>query len=599
MINTAPVAQSWFDHRAMAYTVPPPIIPPRAYLTKDVLRSVMERSDFERRHRQWHLLSEEEMEKMWQFTRAYREDGFGRQAIKTKDKRRAPATSEDPLVLSSMSSSCRMSGSTWKERAAAGKKVLTSEFTLLDELLMQFSGKIIAAGGAIYRACTYGYLSCDVDLFFIDPNCDHQKLLADAIAFMISQWKAVRAAEPSEEGDGYSLIFVGEHVTTLYLGEAGKEIKYQFIHRVYPDIGSLLGGFDIGLSMVAYDGHRFYMTEFGAFSFMGQLLVVDISRRSTSFEHRLEKYGYRSTIVLPGLPGDLFDQPNLIPEKIKYDELLRRIAEKYPDYQNPEFWEDDDVVQEVLMFVDSLGYDVDSLGYGEQLKFVDIWHKFRTKHFETPYLTISNESPGDDRENYAVVRPNIAKIAKRLICEDYASYFPKWIYDKPRNKSDYGDPGEGAIHPVVLAINANTQKMDVFGYLFDNIDQVTELHHYSESSSNEAKAKLTAMFKQAKHGLNAEIYGRICSGGHVKWITENPGRQWTASINPIIENPREWYGEHYRPFLLGHSDVVKTILLARLRRGNLFAELPKDVFKMFLAKIMVVDAAAHLEPKAL
>ena len=29
------------------------------------------------------------------------------------------------------------------------------------------------------------------------------------------------------------------------------------------------------------------------------------------------------------------------------------------------------------------------------------------------------------------------------------------------------------------------------------------------------------------------------------WILTNAGRQFTSSINPIMENEEEWYGVHY------------------------------------------------------
>ena len=38
-------------------------------------------------------------------------------------------------------------------------------------------------------------------------------------------------------------------------------LKYQFIHRIYEHIDQILGGFDIGPSMLAYDGAKFYATE--------------------------------------------------------------------------------------------------------------------------------------------------------------------------------------------------------------------------------------------------------------------------------------------------------------------------------------------------
>lgn len=71
----------------------------------------------------------------------------------------------------------------------------------------------------------------------------------------------------------------------------------------------------------------------------------------------------------------------------------------------------------------------------------------------------------------------------------------------------------------------------------------------------------------------------------IKWITKNPGRQWTASINPIIADPRDWYGRYYIPVLTGIPEEIETCLrLARLRSD--WSILDDDVFNLILLYIM-------------
>ena len=70
----------------------------------------------------------------------------------------------------------------------------------------------------------------------------------------------------------------------------------------------------------------------------------------------------------------------------------------------------------------------------------------------------------------------------------------------------------------------------------------------------------------------------------INWITKNPGRQWTSSINPIIEDPREWYGKHYIPVKTGIPEDIETCLrLARLR--SIWTVLPKEIFDKILYDI--------------
>lgn len=78
---------------------------------------------------------------------------------------------------------------------------------------------------------------------------------------------------------------------------------------------------------------------------------------------------------------------------------------------------------------------------------------------------------------------------------------------------------------------------------------------------------------------NAEICREKLTG--IKWITENPGRQWTSSINPIVADPRDWYGQHYIPVLTGIPESIESCLrLARLR--SMWSLLPNEIFDHIL-----------------
>ena len=78
--------------------------------------------------------------------------------------------------------------------------------------------------------------------------------------------------------------------------------KYQFIHRLYPTLESILGGFDLGPSMVAYDGVDIWATELGAWTYANNAMIIDISRRSTTFTKRITKYSWRNfRVIFPGI----------------------------------------------------------------------------------------------------------------------------------------------------------------------------------------------------------------------------------------------------------------------------------------------------------
>jgi hypothetical protein len=70
----------------------------------------------------------------------------------------------------------------------------------------------------------------------------------------------------------------------------------------------------------------------------------------------------------------------------------------------------------------------------------------------------------------------------------------------------------------------------------------------------------------------------------INWITQNPGRQWTSSINPIVSDPREWYGENYIPVITGIPiDIESTLRLFCLPRTlSFWSYLPTEIFNLIL-----------------
>ena len=83
-------------------------------------------------------------------------------------------------------------------------------------------------------------------------------------------------------------------------------IKVQIIFRLYKTISEILHGFDLGSSAVGFDGKEVYMTTLGKFCHEHVCNIVDVSRKSPSYEARLEKYFDRGfNIVLPYLDKNL------------------------------------------------------------------------------------------------------------------------------------------------------------------------------------------------------------------------------------------------------------------------------------------------------
>lgn len=76
----------------------------------------------------------------------------------------------------------------------------------------------------------------------------------------------------------------------------------------------------------------------------------------------------------------------------------------------------------------------------------------------------------------------------------------------------------------------------------------------------------------------------------IRWITRNPQRQWTSSINPIMADPREFYGKrNYLPFVIGIPKEVESALRILRKRDNVVLRLiPKDVVGLLFEELCLV-----------
>jgi ankyrin repeat protein len=67
----------------------------------------------------------------------------------------------------------------------------------------------------------------------------------------------------------------------------------QIVLRLYKSVSEILTGFDVDCSCVAYDGTQVWAAPRAVAAFVTQINMVDLSRRSPSYENRLSKYSHR------------------------------------------------------------------------------------------------------------------------------------------------------------------------------------------------------------------------------------------------------------------------------------------------------------------
>lgn len=471
---------------------------------------------------------------------------------------------------------------------------LNKKHPFIDELLLKFKDHLVACGGAICKSIIGWQYSMkeDIDLFFYNLSVEEaDRLRIEVIEFLITEHKGNKI-----------YITRNEFVTTIHIhGE--RKYKYQLIHRIYPNIAAILGGFDIGACMVAYDGEKLYTTPLGSWSIKNRAIIVDLKRRSTSFEYRLRKYfHYGFTIIFPGLLAETVKTLILDPcnKGVELLAKLNQLIEEY-DYrfngdlnkylrkrgkENDPIYRDMQIQHNILPFLyltdgnNRYRQNNETCYFSNNEIFITTV-PYNREQIEDRYIKkISDYDHGDfhpKRLPYInATRLRLGNLSAVTSIIEVNDKFHQQLID------DINDPdlkfGEDMIeHSRLIAEREGFYDLSrVFGKLtpefinsgYQNFDK------YCEQMINDTK----------------ENY-QICYNNLVgiKWLTQDPGRQWTASINPIIEDPRTWYGKHYIPVVTGILEEISiTLQLARLR--SIWTCLPDDIFN-YIMMIILKDYA--------
>lgn len=111
----------------------------------------------------------------------------------------------------------------------------------------------------------------DIDIFIYR---DHERTLKNLVSYFC--------------GNNYQFTRRTKYLVQLESHDWSPPI--QIILRKYSTIAEILYGFDIGSSQIGYDGKTLYYTVLSKFALETGYNIVDPSRLSPSYEHRLVKY---------------------------------------------------------------------------------------------------------------------------------------------------------------------------------------------------------------------------------------------------------------------------------------------------------------------
>jgi len=289
------------------------------------------------------------------------------------------------------------------------------------------------------------------------------------------------------------------------------ESKIQLIFRLYTSISEVLHGFDLGSSAIGYDGENVYFTTLGKFCHEHSCNIIDTTRRSTTYEYRLNKYFQRGfNIVLPRLdinklrttyfkygeteicelPHFIFGYSNIVGNKIIVTEFYNKFGSN-SDY-------DLEPMDPVNVYYQSLKINIINL-----INDIDYFY-YVSSHIDAENIDILTKPPRINQGSIVTFYDTIrSKLSKKNID---VNLIKKYITVEPINK-------------IVIK-------------MFDkNIDTKEYFDELIEKQKKFAIGKLKKLLEK--------------DHSKIPWLTKNPGTQLTSSFNPIIEDEIKWYGKRY------------------------------------------------------
>ena len=419
------------------------------------------------------------------------------------------------------------------------------EFPIAIKILRAVPENLVVAGGA--AAWPLGELFAkagDVDFFVvgIDPN-DEAALWAKAAEFFEACKDAVTAwAEDADSVQAFvQLLTPGLLTLVVNFSDLQPRWKFQLIMRAYPSVSALLHAFDVGSACVAYDGQTAKMTTLGVYAHVNRVNLVNPKYRSTTYEKRLAKYFDRHfAIAFPHLRrGVLSSGAKLVLPHITL--VVTAAGGNWATGQ-----------PEISSSVSSSDYEA-TPSWGWSVNPADL------PHCGTRFVNLAQLVSGQNRfavigvtefdrgaygdEEYEGMLKYIpfAKYArptgpKRRVGLTFADAFPHEDFlaaVRIASRGVYND-SERFIRPAALTkyLGLTPEEAHVFaGTLAKTL-----------IANPNKKITLAGPLKFLEERLTARYFA-AAEKPIEWWITRAPERQFTASLNPCMEDPIEWYGE--------------------------------------------------------
>ena len=431
-------------------------------------------------------------------------------------------------------------------------------------------GSWIAAGGDIAKSIRCGgFIRSDLDLFYI--GTDGEESVRKICTYLLEKY-------PNK-----IVISRNLNVTTLfhyvdYRGDDNSNInafdamqfghKYQFIHRCFPDTMSTIRGFDLGSSMVLYDGDRILFTPFGAICNALGINILNLSRASPSLGFRLKKY-YR---------------------KYGYSIVVGNVT--YSDIKKAA------IIQGSINSNVRIGGNLTVKISSQSSKSVTLKGFRITKDSEK-----SVYDAGDTSKTHSVIITNgIVAVRGRVDCITWFGQTIKSVFDEPKpcieipmiftDPLPYKEQIEFNEHFKVAEHSNYSTYNDItmFSYPSDLAIQRLSYDDKIIAAGLEEK-ELSQFFGEIGRKVLKDVIHLKSTLPNVRWVKQedNPGRQWTAAFNRGFEvTPSEWYNlDLCEPIKVEAIPISLLTILVKsfqMKLGS-FIHLNRNTFNMLLSEL--------------
>lgn len=382
------------------------------------------------------------------------------------------------------------------------KEFVTRFYNRHPELLGIESDNLLIAGGAIASILDEGRRvsgNNDIDMFIY--GCDEAKaneVLKNTFARIIENMKNIRRKELNKALGGQQAV--SDRDINLSFRRTANSItmrdKYSIILRLYKTKNDILHGFDIGSSAAGFDLKDVYFTTLGKFSYEYGCNIVDTTRRSTTYEHRLSKYFERGfDIILPQFNSSKLENDTWESYNILSVCRLPYMSVSYTTCRDNKIY----IKNFLSKYKDTSDYTFD---IPEYVGF---------------YMNVSNLMKG----NYD----------KLIFFEDTLDSVlnPRFLFTKERVDFLYN-----CLLEDMKKDSFSKRKMTKY---FPGIDPILLFNADKKTLETIVREQAKAVYRLAQ---TFEQSSKV-----IKWKTLNPQEQIVGSFNPIIEEPKKWYGEYF------------------------------------------------------